>query len=93
MSADQLPAAGGYWGMAEPWSQERICACPVGREALDLSQVPVPPSLPLEAVWKNNTKETEGAASYNGSSAPLPLEEQLFPVSEQEGQPRPPESI
>lgn len=66
----------------------RVCACPIGREALDLNQVSVPPSLPLEAAWKDNTKETErGLLPYNGSSAPLPLEKPLFPVSEQEGQP------
>lgn len=86
-SSQQLVTPGAWLG-----SQEGIVPVPWGGR-LDLSQVCVPPSLPLEAVWKDNTKETEGAASYNGSSVPLPLEEQLFPVSEQEGQPRPPESI
>lgn len=33
---------------------------------------------------KKKGKGRKGNVSYNGSSSPLPLEEQLFPVSEKE---------
>lgn len=74
---------------------ERVCVWTF-EETDTGSQVCLAPSVPLEAdqyLWTDNEKKKEGDVSYNGSSSPLPLEEQLFPVSEQEDWPRPPESI
>ena len=64
----------------------RVCAWPTGERSAG-SQVCLPPSVALEAehyLWKSDAKRRERVVSYNGSSSPLPLEEQLFPVSEQE---------
>lgn len=69
--------------MVEP---KGVCVWPAGERGTG-SQVCLPPSVPLETdhyLWKDNAKKREGDGSYNGSSSPLPLEEQLFPVSEQE---------
>lgn len=69
--------------MVEP---EGGCVCLSGETGTG-SQGCLPLSVPLEAepyLWKDNARKREGDASYNGSSSPLPLEEQLFPVSEQE---------
>lgn len=65
---------------------EGICVQTTGERSI-APQVYLPSSVPLEAehyLWDDNAWKRERDASCNGSSSLLLLEEELFPVSDQE---------